>query len=198
VRRAWRYRWALVLALGVSACGLLGGSDPAPPAPLALPVDDDSRLPWAENEEWFVVVRKSCRSLDLYRHGIRVDSFPAVFGLAGTLASKLYEGDLRTPSGLYMVIDIRPHQRWRYFMLLDYPNVQDVHRYWVAMEEGRIPMRGDRYARMGGAIGIHGTDKPELNARDEDWTLGCISLANQDVETLAVLVPIGTLVLIED
>ena len=63
------------------------------------------------------------------------------------------------------------------------------------MDEGDIPPAGDHYAGIGGAVGIHGTDKPSLNARNVD---GCISLENADVAELVTLVPIGTSVLIED
>jgi murein L,D-transpeptidase YafK len=167
---------------------------PAAATPLS---DDDDHLAWAETEPYIVVVRKACRTLDVYRWGARVRSFPAVFGLNGR-GGKLYEGDLRTPTGLYMVVDKRLHPRWHHFLLLDYPNVHDVHRYWLAMESGGIPRRGDGYAGAGGAIGIHGTDKPSLNAHDVDWTWGCISLQNEDIDDVASLVPVGTLVLIED
>jgi len=189
----------------LAGCGLLTGNPldrfrpvsvtmPRPPAPAR---DDDDHLAWAEGEPYVVVVHKTCRTLDVYRFGERIRSFAAVFGLNGS-GSKLYEGDLRTPTGLYMIVDKRPHPRWRQFLLLDYPNLQDLHRYWVAMEAGNIPRRGDGYVSAGGAVGIHGTDKPGLNRRNVDWTWGCISLQNPDVEDLATLVPVGTLVLIED
>ena len=87
---------------------------------------------------------------------------------------------------------------WQHFLLLDYPNLQDMHQYWLAMEAGRIPWRGDDYAGVGGAVGIHGTDKPDLNSNDVDWTFGCISLSSHDIEELADTIPVGTLVLIED
>ena len=58
---------------------------------------------------------------------------------------KLYEGDLRTPIGLYAIVDKRRHARWRHFLLIDYPNLQDLHRYWLAIEAGDIPRAGDRY-----------------------------------------------------
>ena len=62
-------------------------------------------------------------------------------------------------------------------------------------EDDDIPRAGDHYAGIGRAVGIHGTDKPSLNARNVD---GCISLENADVAELVTLVPIGTSVLIED
>jgi len=66
------------------------------------------------------------------------------------------------------------------------------------MEEGDIPRAGDHYAGIGDAVGIHGSDKLSLNRRKVDWTWGGISLENADVAELVTLVPIGTLVLIED
>jgi murein L,D-transpeptidase YafK len=191
----------LSLCTSLTACDPFAHFRPVhitpPPAPPAELVDDDARLPWAASERYFVVVRKACRTLDLYRYGERLESFPAVFGLGGS-ENKLYEGDLRTPTGLYMIVDKRAHPRWRNFLLLDYPNIQDLHRYWLAMESGNVPRRGDGYAGVGGAVGIHGTDKPYLNERNVDWTWGCISLANRDVAELARIVPVGTLVLIEE
>src|SRR6266516_1666379 len=161
--------------LAVAACNPLDRFRPTavnvPPRPLA---DDDDQLTWAEQEPWVVVVRKACRTLDVYNSGAR------------------------TPSCLYMIVDKRAHPRWRQFLLLDYPNAQDLHRYWLAMEGGGLPRRGDGYVGAGGAVGIHGTDKPGLNTRNVDWTWGCISLQNADVDDLTRLVPVGTLVLIED
>jgi murein L,D-transpeptidase YafK len=193
----WRHGAAAVVAglVAVSGCSF---PQVPPPAPVAVPaVDDDDHLAWAEGEQYAVVVRKACRTLDVYRYGTRIRSFPAVFGL-NRAGSKQFEGDFRTPTGLYMIVGKHRHPRWHHFLLLDYPNVHDVNRYWLAVASDDIPRRGDHYAGIGGAIGIHGTDKPALNGRNVDWTWGCISLQNPDVEDLAALVPVGTLVLIED
>lgn len=183
------------LLLGSAACQLLHPtpppSDPQPPPS----IDDDAYVSWAADEPWFIVVRKGCRTLDVYRYGERTASYPAVFGLGGA-PPKLYEGDLRTPLGLYRIVGARPHKRWGYFLLLDYPNTADLQHYSEAVDAGRVPWLGDRYARVGGRVGIHGTDKPEKNHRSEDWTFGCISLDNADVAQLAHTIPVGTPVLI--
>lgn len=166
------------------------------PAPTPVLADED-RIEWASAEPWFIVVRTSCRTLDVYRYGDRLRSYPAVFGMGGS-KGKLHEGDRRTPTGLYAIVGMRRHPRWQRFLLIDYPNLRDVQRYQVAMQSGHIPMLGTQTAGVGGAVGIHGTDKPWLNRKGVDWTFGCISLSNDDVEDLATLVPIGTQVLIED
>src|SRR5215470_11423790 len=68
-------------------------------------VADEDRLDWAVNEPDFIVIRKSCRTLDVYRYGQRIRSYPAVFGEAGAKGGrKLFEGDMRTPTGLYSII----------------------------------------------------------------------------------------------
>lgn len=197
-------------AVGLAACGLPGPPRTAAPRAVSRgaayqaanrhtePIPEDgSLLPWARNEPYVIVVRKSCGTLDVYRFGVRIRSYPAVFGL-NPRGHKLHQGDFRTPSGFYMIIDKRPHPRWARFLLLDYPNVQDLHRYWLALRAGDLPQRGDGVVPVGGAIGIHGTDHPGLNRRGVNWTWGCISLLNRDVEELARLVPVGTLVLIEE
>lgn len=185
--------WGMLILLA----GCFFGRSAPPPPPPATGVDDDDHLPWAEGEPYVVVVRKSCRTLDVYRQGYRIRSYAAVFGLSSA-GSKLYEGDHRTPTGLYAIIDKRRHSRWRHFLLLDYPNTQDLRRYWAAMEAGEIPRRGKQYAGPGGAVGIHGTDRPGLNERGVDWTFGCVSIGNPEIDDLASLVPVGTLVLIQD
>lgn len=184
--------WCLVVMLGL---GLSGCPSKPKPQPIVVVADED-RIDWATNEPLFIVVRTSCRTLDLYRFGDRIRSYPAVFGIGGT-HDKLHEGDMRTPTGLYAVVAQHRHARWQRFLLLDYPNLRDVQRYQVAMQSGSIPMRGNRTAGVGGAVGIHGTDKPHYNRRQFDWTHGCVSLSNPDVEELAKLVPNGTPVLIE-
>ena len=188
-------RRGMLVACVVLLLGQQGCLNPPPPAP--PPVADEERLDWIAEEPFFIVVRTACRTLDVYRYGDRIRSYPAVFGMGG-IKGKLYQGDRKTPTGLYAIVGMRRHPRWQRFLLLDYPNLHDVHRHQVAMESGDIPMLGSQPAGVGGAVGIHGTDKPDLNRKNIDWTFGCISLGNADVEDLATLVPYGTLVLIED
>jgi murein L,D-transpeptidase YafK len=180
---------AVVLAM-VAGCSA-PKKKPAPgPSPF---IADDDRLEWASQEPAFVVIRKACRRLDVYRYGQRIRSYPAVFGDGGTRERKMFAGDHRTPTGLYMIIGERPHERWGYFFLLDYPNAHDASVYQEALTEGTIPAAG-----LGSAVGIHGTDKPWLNRENIDWTWGCISLDNDAIDEFARFVWVGTPVLIED
>ena len=49
---------------------------------------------------------------------------------------------------------------------------------------------------LGGAIGIHGTHSEDLNRAGIDWTHGCISLLNRDVEEFFPYLEEGDLVFI--
>ena len=141
-------------------------------------------------------MEKSCHTFNLYSYGQLVKSYPAVFGRKK--GGKLYEGDMRTPTGLYMIIYKGLHKRWARFMLLDYPTEHDVRTYWQNVILDAVPRIGGHYPGIGGAIGIHGTDKEKFNRLGINWTLGCISLLSQDVKELYERVPNGTLVYIKD
>jgi lipoprotein-anchoring transpeptidase ErfK/SrfK len=171
---------------------------PSRPPPLAVPtrVDNETFLPWAREEPSLIVIDKGCRSLYVYRYGRLMRTYPVVFGRKP--GRKLYAGDQRTPTGLYMITGKAPHRRWTNFMLLDYPTEHDVHRYWQSILAGTVPRQGDGYPGVGSEIGIHGTDKETFNRVGINWTLGCISLLNADVKELYTLVPVGTLVYIKD
>lgn len=184
---------------GILGSWLTGSRAASAPQPPSIPVVDldSTELPWAQEEEYFIIVRRSCGTLSLYRWGQLIRSYPAVFGM-NPLGAKLYEGDRRTPTGFYTIIQKRPHPRWARFLLLDYPNATDADRYAEAMAAGELPQDDYGLPGMGGAIGIHGSDKQELNAQGIDWTLGCISLTNSDAIELDALVPVGTPVWIEE
>jgi len=187
-------RVALLMGLVVATSGCFGPAKPAPTAAAAPPVE----LAWAASEQVFIVVDKACGRLDVYHRGRRWRSYEAVFG-SGGLGTKRYEGDRRTPIGLYTIVHKRWHPRWSRFMLLDYPNPDDVARYNGDVDRGWVPERGDgNSAGIGSQIGIHGSDKPDMNASGINWTHGCVSLANADVEELYRIAPEGTFVLIRE
>jgi murein L,D-transpeptidase YafK len=167
-------------------------------APPSIPkrIDTDEVLPWVSEERAFLVVDKSCGTVNLYRYGHLVKTYPAVFGRKS--GKKIHEGDQRTPTGLYMIITKDNHNRWSRFLRLDYPNARDRQQYWQNVVDGKIPKQGAGHTGLGGAIGIHGTDNEAFNRAKINWTLGCISLLNKDVKELASLVSIGTLVYIKD
>jgi murein L,D-transpeptidase YafK len=164
----------------------------------AVPVPSPSpAFAWSNGSHYAIVVRKRERSLTLYLDGNQVKVYPVVLGMA-PLGRKLYQGDLRTPEGVYQISGKRTHERWARFMLLSYPNYDDRERYRTAVDAGQVPMIDGYPPGLGGAVGIHGTDRYDANVRGVDWTLGCVSLFNEHVSELYDRVPVGTPVLIEE
>jgi lipoprotein-anchoring transpeptidase ErfK/SrfK len=72
----------------------------------------------------------------------------------------------------------------------------DQYRYERLRDAQEIPEEGGRHVGEGGHIGIHGTDNPILNSGNIDWTTGCISVNNLDIDELSRILPVGTLVII--
>jgi murein L,D-transpeptidase YafK len=81
----------------------------------------------------------------------------------------------------------RGQSRYHRALLLDYPNAADRERFAAAQRRGEIP----RGARIGGLIEIHGD-----GGRGQNWTEGCVALANDDMDDLYARVGVGTRVTI--
>ncbi len=75
-------------------------------------------------------------------------------------------------------------------MALDYPTKQDIAKFEERRRRGEVPTK----ASPGGGIGIHGTWPHEgfVVDRYNNWTNGCISLKNEDVQELYNFIPVGT------
>jgi lipoprotein-anchoring transpeptidase ErfK/SrfK len=89
------------------------------------------------------------------------------------------EGDKNTPEGSFRINNKRVHDKWCRFLSIDYPNEESRQKFNQRKQKGEIPAN----ARIGGGIGIHGTWPHEdfVVDRYKNWTLGCISMKNNDV-----------------
>lgn len=141
---------------------------------------------------WNVTAFKSRHELIVYYKGHMYRTYRAVFGRNRGPGTKLWEGDRRTPEGVYEIIEKHHSDRWRWFLGLNYPNDMDHYRYEQMRDAQEIPYD----VGEGGHIGIHGTDIPILNSGNIDWTTGCISVDNRDIDELTRILPLGTVVII--
>ncbi len=143
------------------------------------------------NKPTVVVVHKLSRKLTLYQGLTPLKTYKIVLG-NDSYNDKLRQGDTCTPEGVYRVVCKYPHQKWSHFILLDYPNTQNWLKFARAKKAGRVPTDAD----IGGAIGIHGTEDASKNLSGQNWTLGCVSLLNRDLEEIYPLINEKTLVVI--
>jgi murein L,D-transpeptidase YafK len=139
-----------------------------------------------------LLVKKMERRLTVYQGTTPLKTYPVVLG-GNPRPDKLCQGDMCTPEGVYHVVCKYNHPRWDKFILLDYPNTQNWLKFGRAKSAGQLP----ETAKIGGDIGIHGTADPLRNLQKEDWTLGCVSLLNRDIEEIYPMVNDDTLVVIK-
>lgn len=190
--RRWILTSASLILTTVLGCST---STNVPPAPLTVA---DAQLGLGEGVtlgRW-IKVEKRERRLIVYDDTEPIRSYPIVLGPEPE-GAKLHEGDFRTPEGEYSIIAKYPHPRWSRFLLIDYPTPVNTEMHEWTKEAGLLPGNGRGVPGPGGHVGIHGTSDEERNRRGENWTLGCISLFNRDVEELYSMVDVGTRVVIE-
>jgi lipoprotein-anchoring transpeptidase ErfK/SrfK len=166
------------------------------PTPGQLLFDKTRAIAFDDPLNWSVTIFKKRHQLIVYYKSRLFKSYHAVFGRSFEPGTKLWEGDRRTPEGVYAIVEKHPSARWDWFLTLNYPNEIDRHRYDQMRVDGEVPREDGHPVGVGGRIGIHGSDEPELNRGDINWTTGCISVDDEDVEELTRLLPKGTLVII--
>jgi murein L,D-transpeptidase YafK len=136
-----------------------------------------------------LVIDKSDHRLEAYAGSTLLKTYSVAIGIGGE-GPKRYEGDQRTPEGLYR-IDRRHRSRdFHRFLHVSYPNAGDRRRYRELRASGEVPEN----AGIGGDIGIHG---PPTHfgglvgvALGLDWTAGCIAVSEEEIEELyAAVIP---------
>lgn len=128
----------------------------------------------------YLVIDKSERLLVAYSAGRPIRAYRGLqFGDAPA-GHKRFEGDERTPEGLYTIDTRNPQSRFHLSLRISYPNTAD--RAFAA-QYGRSP---------GGDIFIHGQPTGRPGRMRGDWTDGCVALSNAEIEELWSIVPDGT------
>ncbi len=119
--------------------------------------------------------------LTLYTDGKAVRRYTGLqFGDA-PMGHKQFEGDERTPEGLYTIDTRNPDSAFHLSLRVSYPNWADVRH---AEAQGRSP---------GGDIFLHGQPNGMASGRMRgDWTDGCIALTNAEMEELWQFIADGT------
>lgn len=161
---------------------------------VSLIINSSFILPEKIIDEYVIVINKSKYELSVYDHLGWLVTYPVVFG-SKDLGDKMFEGDRKTPEGTFRITSKRYHAKWDRFIAIDYPNAESTSKFNERKRRGIIPAD----ARIGGGIGIHGVWPNENYAVDQyqNWTEGCISMKNKDVEDLFSYIPVGTKVIIQ-
>jgi murein L,D-transpeptidase YafK len=124
-----------------------------------------------------IVVNKTDRKMFLVHNDRVLKEYDIWLGFAPE-GHKQFEGDGKTPEGLYRIDRRNPNSRFHLSLGISYPNEQDMR---VAEEMGKSP---------GGDIFIHGQRHPMRKDKD-DWTWGCIAVDNDEIEKIYSMVGDG-------
>ena len=109
-----------------------------------------------------------------------LQTYPVGLGFAPE-GHKQFEGDGRTPEGSYVIDRRNPDSLFHLSVGISYPNEADIA---FAESEGQSP---------GGDIFIHGGPRRGIDPMDKrDWTAGCISVTDREIEKVYAMVRDGT------
>ena len=130
-----------------------------------------------------VLVEKFARRLTLLRNGSALKTYRVALGRAPADA-KEYEGDQRTPEGIYSIDFHKPDSDYHLALHVSFPEQRDVDR---AAAQG---------LSAGSDIMIHGLPNGRgwigRFHRRSDWTAGCIAATDFEIEEIYRAVPDGT------
>ena len=130
-----------------------------------------------------ILVLKSKRQLQAFSNGKLVKIYTISLG-RNPIGDKEFEGDKRTPEGLYTINDKNPNSGYHKNLGVSYPNQNDIE------EANKIDKP------TGGQIKIHGIRNGigfiGKFQRWFDWTAGCMALTNSEIDELYEHTTIGT------
>ena len=130
-----------------------------------------------------VVVEKSARLLTLFKDRKLIRSYKIALGRSPK-GAKVRQGDRRTPEGFYTIDGRNPESKYHLSLHISYPNARDLE----IAELLRV--------HAGNGIAIHGVSEDyEWMGRYHaslNWTDGCITVTNKEIEEIWALVPDGT------
>lgn len=130
----------------------------------------------------YIEVHKEDREMKVYSNGELLKTYDIALGFRPE-GKKHFQGDGKTPEGVYYINDKNPNSVAHKNLGVSYPNYEDSE---YARDNGKSP---------GGDIKIHGLmrrwKKLGMFHKYVDWTGGCIAVTNSEMDELYKHVKIG-------
>jgi len=129
-----------------------------------------------------IVVVKHLRQMSVYHQDTLLKIYRVALGDT-PVGHKHFEGDEKTPEGLYHIFDKNPNSVCHKNLGISYPN--DADRAF-AQKAGRP---------AGGDIKIHGLPNGQGYIGSahllDDWTNGCVAVTDEEIDELYAHTPVG-------
>lgn len=179
---------SILAAMLVSSCGNTSMAERAPKVVAADSTKQallDSFSSVVVKEVDSIVVHKSERLMYVFNQGRLLKIYRVCLG-SSPVGDKQCKGDGKTPEGLYFINDRNPKSAYHKNLGISYPNDADRKQ---AAAMGKLP---------GGDIKVHGLPNDYAGGPvTYDWTDGCISVSNEEIDELYVAVKTGSPILIK-
>jgi len=128
-----------------------------------------------------IVIFKSERKMYLFHNETVLKKYQIDLGFA-PVGDKKIEGDGKTPEGRYTIDRRNPNSTYHLSLGISYPDENDIAEAKALGEE------------PGGEIFIHGGPTLFRDRNRKDWTWGCISVTNREMETIYAMVRDETII----
>jgi len=137
-----------------------------------------------QNRNYSIIIDKYSRKCMVYFGGVKKYEYKVELG-KNWVGDKRAKGDKATPEGMYKIIKKFGSNKTKYHkaLLIDYPNETDKKEFKEEIANGTLP----RSAKIGSLIEIHGD-----GGRGVDWTEGCVSLTNSEIDLVYKIAVEGT------
>ncbi|WII70641.1 L,D-transpeptidase family protein [Bdellovibrio sp. 22V] len=136
-----------------------------------------------------LLVSKDRREMYLMKDEVVLKTYKVAFGLQPR-GHKQFEGDNKTPEGIYYIDGKNPQSAYYLSLHVSYPNKSDVE---FARSKGKSP---------GGDIMVHGFPNPSRpdfrnfvqGFHPYNWTAGCIAVTDSEMYEIYNIVDVGTVI----
>lgn len=131
-----------------------------------------------------IEIHKAERKMYLLHQGTVLRTYDIALG-GNPVGHKQFEGDGKTPEGVYFISHKNPKSTYHLSLGVSYPN--DADRAFAA-SQGKQP---------GGDIFIHGGPPKKVSGRprvprNADWTAGCIAVTDKEIEEIFSMIETRT------
>ncbi len=129
-----------------------------------------------------ILVSKARRELYLLKDDVVLKTYHVAFGMDPLGGHKHFEGDQKTPEGIYTIDSKNSKSAYYLSLHVSYPNADDIA---YAKARGKSP---------GGDIMVHGFPVNPVShigaatTHPSDWTAGCIAVTDNEINEIYSLV----------